>query len=618
MSDTFNAFFPLQKVVEQPDGTCLVYSRGTQEVRDAVDEVFDYDSSVPLIRQWSDDVFKTSGGKSYGNVRAMHGKQAAGKLFEPIGYRDAEKAVDLVVKVVDPVDVKKCKEGVYTGMSLGGKYANRWFDPSIGLYRYTAKPEEWSLVDRPAVPTATFQMVKLDGKSELCKFVGAVELDANAVEPRKDDEPQGIADMALQQPSDPVIVEKPNVPAQPDLSTEMPIVGDVPVAPDPLSANAKEIAIPAQVAPPVDMQKATELMNAIASRMDQFVQATENAAAMRKADEEKQTKAIELLKAKGAKVGIARRAGEPWAAPQGLPVDLNAYGDPANYAVPLDTMAQCTAAIAKFNDGESKAKYNERERHVLGQRIAHKATTLTSVNWRYDARAKVIKVEGKMANEVKKDAASSIAGDLRAVAQNALDNINDPQAVMAALHQILAGIDVAADVDTSTPPVSSGASTLEAAAGTTASTPSTPVTTGTTGTGTTATTGTPASSSSSEEMKTVMAKVDAIADAQKNLSDTFAKFLDALKPTPQPAQKSVTIGDLNALVETGGNATSLEKALVDAALTMPDGIQSDSMLNVMKAAGGDPQLASDTALALVRKSFVARGISAAEKVRMVG
>src|SRR5712671_2343247 len=59
----------------------------------------------------------------------------------------------------------KSRGGVYTGFSQGGAYERRWTDAE-GLTRYTAAPNEISLVDLPCLPQATFEMIKADGTSE--------------------------------------------------------------------------------------------------------------------------------------------------------------------------------------------------------------------------------------------------------------------------------------------------------------------------------------------------------------------------------------------------------------------------------------------------------------------
>lgn len=145
----------------------LVFGRAAEEVVDKADEIMDYASSKPFFEKWSQEIAKDTDGKSLGNVRAMHGKVAAGKLTG-IDFNDAEKAIDICAKVVDDAEWKKVLEGVYTGFSVGGAYVDgskkveKLDDKQVT--RYTAAPSEISLVDRPCIPTAKFfEVQKADG-----------------------------------------------------------------------------------------------------------------------------------------------------------------------------------------------------------------------------------------------------------------------------------------------------------------------------------------------------------------------------------------------------------------------------------------------------------------------
>ena len=140
-----------------------VHGRITQEAPDSSGEVMDYESSKPNFEDWSKQASDATGGLSKGNVRAMHGKVAAGKLTD-ISFLDEAKAIDVVAKIVDQGERQKCIEGVYTGFSIGGKYAKRWQDGD--LWRYTAQPSEVSLVDNPCLKSARFTLVKADGTEE--------------------------------------------------------------------------------------------------------------------------------------------------------------------------------------------------------------------------------------------------------------------------------------------------------------------------------------------------------------------------------------------------------------------------------------------------------------------
>lgn len=147
-----------------------VHGRAALETLDKSNEILDYESSKPMFEKWSQEISDATGGKSLGNLRVMHGKTAAGKLTA-ITFNDLEKAIDVVAKVVDDDEWNKVMEGVYTGFSVGGSYAKRWKDPEIaGATRYTASPTELSLVDNPAIPGATFSLVKADGMEVECQF----------------------------------------------------------------------------------------------------------------------------------------------------------------------------------------------------------------------------------------------------------------------------------------------------------------------------------------------------------------------------------------------------------------------------------------------------------------
>lgn len=164
-----------------------VWGRATQEVPDKAKEVFDYESSAPLFRNWSAGFEKATAifgeeGKSLGNIRAMHGKVAAGKVIA-IEFNDAEKAIDIGTEITDDAEWAKVQKGTYTGFSIGGSYVNKWQDPADkALTRFTADPAEISIVDLPCVPTATFSMVKADGAAEDVPFAPATEPAEQAVE----------------------------------------------------------------------------------------------------------------------------------------------------------------------------------------------------------------------------------------------------------------------------------------------------------------------------------------------------------------------------------------------------------------------------------------------------
>jgi hypothetical protein len=154
-------FIPITKV---DAARRLVYGLATAETEDRAGEICDYASTKPLYEKWSKEIAKSTRGKSLGNLRAMHGPVAAGKVTA-ITFDDAGKQIEICAKVVDDAEWAKVVEGVYTGFSQGGAYERRWTDAE-GLTRYTAAPNEISLVDLPCLPQATFEMIKADGTRE--------------------------------------------------------------------------------------------------------------------------------------------------------------------------------------------------------------------------------------------------------------------------------------------------------------------------------------------------------------------------------------------------------------------------------------------------------------------
>lgn len=156
-------FIPMTKV---DAAQRLVYGR-IDETPDRAGMVLDYQSSKPEFEKWSQTMQKASAGKSFGNVRAMHGLVAAGRL-DQIEFDDDGKAIEICAKIVDDDEWRKVEECVYTGFSPGGRFIKKWNDGTN--IRYTAGPVEMSLVDMPAIPSATFTMLKADGATETLTF----------------------------------------------------------------------------------------------------------------------------------------------------------------------------------------------------------------------------------------------------------------------------------------------------------------------------------------------------------------------------------------------------------------------------------------------------------------
>jgi hypothetical protein len=154
------------RITKVDEAKRLVHGRIAEEVPDLADEIFDYTSSKANFVSWTKTIQSETGGKSLGNVRGMHGNVAAGKLTH-IEFNDNQKAIDVSARIVDDNEWAKVLEGVYTGFSMGGSYQRKWSDVVGGksVTRYTADPNEVSLVDRPCIPTAKFfDIQKADGR----------------------------------------------------------------------------------------------------------------------------------------------------------------------------------------------------------------------------------------------------------------------------------------------------------------------------------------------------------------------------------------------------------------------------------------------------------------------
>jgi len=166
---TATCFVPIYRV---DAATRTVYGRLADETPDLTGMIFDYDTSAPLFRTWTDNAVKTTGGKSAGNLRVMHGLKVAGKLTE-VTFDDVSKTIDIAAEVVDEAEWEMVEKGCYTGFSLGGRYVKKWKDKGDAKKtRYTVSPFEASLVDLPCIPSATFAMKTAGGDDTQVEFIG--------------------------------------------------------------------------------------------------------------------------------------------------------------------------------------------------------------------------------------------------------------------------------------------------------------------------------------------------------------------------------------------------------------------------------------------------------------
>jgi hypothetical protein len=163
---TMHIFARMTKVDE---ATRTVTGIIANEALDHSGEIFDYAKSKPHFESWSSDIAKATGGKSIGNVRAMHGNVSAG-ITKELNFDDLAKEISVKAEITDDNEWNKVLKGNYTGFSIGGSYGEKWKDEVIGKMRYEAKPNEYSLVDLPCNPDAQFSVIKIGGAQEMRKF----------------------------------------------------------------------------------------------------------------------------------------------------------------------------------------------------------------------------------------------------------------------------------------------------------------------------------------------------------------------------------------------------------------------------------------------------------------
>src|SRR5262249_8649703 len=107
---------------------------------------------------------------SFGNVRAQHGRIAAGKLTA-ITFNHAAKSIYVVAKIAVGAEWEKVEQGDYTGFIMGGHQGKP--GPNGGRVRCKARPREVAIVENPCMPGATFSMVKLNGTTVEKSFAPA-------------------------------------------------------------------------------------------------------------------------------------------------------------------------------------------------------------------------------------------------------------------------------------------------------------------------------------------------------------------------------------------------------------------------------------------------------------
>lgn len=698
----FDLFIPITKVDAK---THQVWGWASLEQPDRQGEMMDYESSKPYFAEWSEDTRKRTGGKSLGNVRAMHTSIAAGKVID-FRADDARKGFPIGAEIVDPTEWAKTEGGVYSGFSVGGKYVKRWMDTVNGqtVMRYTARPQEVSLVDVPAVPGAVFEMVKIDGSTEQREFAKRTDNSAipTDVLTNAPDAPAATIGESVPAESDTPVAEevlaKAATPATPPGPMERttgnqeiaqyPVQGGTPQTIDPAAppptARLEEnhparqelstpttgtpgVSLPARLgkfvedAPNLHHAKAGEQKTcgncalaryigneSYCSKFDFVTQYDWTCAAwadpittpgedahapnqmpvaksftcpadgsaltdagvglyhcdqcskdyqlqdttlIAKADGkpavDDKAKLEAEFAARGKKVGISRRDGEPLTPPKDYPTEPGEYADPANWGWPCDEKRAATA-VGYYNAGKGKDKYGQGEWMTLGRRIARLASR-HGTKYQFDPRKKQIeRVDKQQGGNVKKGmtpemlaAARQLTEQLRAQVES-----GDKDGAVSSLDQLSAAYDVADDESTpaatpqtTVPTTPTGATAAEAVkTGDATSTPTTGATVPTGATG--ATDSTPAGGKMSKMNGDPLAAL--LAPAGNNGGEpNLAKSETVVATPPPPPTQAFTFYS-----PTDDNAVIAEK-LPAFTKTLIDGgrYAVDRALDLVKLSG---------------------------------
>lgn len=149
MTNTTNVYAGIIKMDENSDGTLTVYGKATDDSLDIDQQICDPTWLDRAMPEW----FMTGG-----NIREQHSNIAAGVAKE---YEAKQDGHYISALVVDPVSVKKVKNNVLRGFSIGIKSPRVVRDQKAANGRIIdGQIVEVSLVDRPANPNCQLILAK--------------------------------------------------------------------------------------------------------------------------------------------------------------------------------------------------------------------------------------------------------------------------------------------------------------------------------------------------------------------------------------------------------------------------------------------------------------------------
>ena len=149
MDELGYAYAPILKYDTNDDGTVTVYGKATDETLDVDQQICDNGWLKSAMPDWFE---------SAGNIREMHGSTAAGVATD---YEEKADGHYIRAKIVDDGSVKKIKNGVLKGFSIGIRSPRVIRDAKAPGGRIVGgQIVEVSVVDRPANPSAKMTIAK--------------------------------------------------------------------------------------------------------------------------------------------------------------------------------------------------------------------------------------------------------------------------------------------------------------------------------------------------------------------------------------------------------------------------------------------------------------------------
>jgi phage head maturation protease len=166
----------IEKTEQQEDGTIVVTGYASSEDVDSQGEIVTSKAMADALPDYM----------KFANIREMHQPKAAGVALEAAVQDDGRTWIK--AHIVDDEAVKKVQTKVYKGFSIGGKVTGR--DDSNKAIITGVKLSEISLVDRPANPSATFEMWKGDIENAPKTAAEAETTDKTEESPKEEDKPE--------------------------------------------------------------------------------------------------------------------------------------------------------------------------------------------------------------------------------------------------------------------------------------------------------------------------------------------------------------------------------------------------------------------------------------------